>query len=207
MPTDLWLLVIAYLVFGAVLIVSMRYFNLVIRNKQSKSEFAHDLMEAFKQDHPELNKSTIDKEQLFFTIIVCLIWPLAMLLLIIESLFPKLFENKPMPYNPEDDFECKRNHLVKKTTPEEAEVDSRIHDPLGRTPTGPFGHLEPGWRSFLALHEPGFELWSFKVPGNFNSFKAKKDNGREWSVPQDEKIGFAWVHKGKIKAEFLTEWD
>jgi hypothetical protein len=26
-------------------------------------------------------------------------------------------------------------------------------------------------------------------------------------VAMGERVGFAWVHKRKIKAEFLTEWD
>jgi hypothetical protein len=37
------------------LILSLRYFNQVIKDKKSKSDFASDLFDAFKKDHPELN--------------------------------------------------------------------------------------------------------------------------------------------------------
>jgi len=107
----------------------------------------------------------------------------------------------------EDDLHCQRQHIVKLLTPEEAEREEWVFDPLGRAPNAPFGHLAQGWRSFLELNQPGFQLWSFKVPGRFPSFKAKSDHTREWSVAQGEKMGYVWVHKGKIKAEFLTQWD
>jgi len=207
MPNDYLNWIIVYLIFGAVLILSLRYFNQVIKDKKSKRDFASDLMDAFKKDHPELNKRTIDREELIFMIIGYLIWPISILILIIGSVFPSLLQGKPIPYDPEDDFLCKRNHLIKQVSPEEVEAASYIQDPLGRTPNKPFGHLSIGWQNFLTLHESGYQLWAIKIPGNYVSFKSKKDNGREWSVPQDEKIGYAWVHKGKIKAEFFTEWD
>ena len=206
-----------YLGLGAVVVLTSRFINDLMDKRKKGGNFTSDLLKAYKESYPEKTTpkertpfsqmSYQEKEAIVFSVIVFLIWPIGVLVLIVCSIFPQLLESKPMPYNPEDDFICKKEHLLKEVTLEEAESHSMVEDPLGRAPKEPFGHLAAGWREFLSQSEPGFKLWAFKVPGSFNTFDGSTDNGRQWSVAMGERVGFAWVHKRKIKAEFLTEWD
>jgi len=200
-----------YLLVGALVMLALKHHVAVYQEKHKTKSFSDDLMKAYRESYPEQSnhaKKTEDKVSWVFALFV---WPIVVVIGLMAMYFPnwiaRLSQAKDAQHNPEDDFFCKREHIVKLITPEDAERDALIMDPLGRVPQEPFGHLAPGWRAFLAQKKPGFQLWSFKVPGNFPSFQAKNDHGREWSVAQDEKMGFAWVHKGKIKAEFLTQWD
>ena len=206
-----------YLGLGAVVVLTSRFINDLMDKRKKGGNFTRDAMQAYKESYPEQfskkertpfsQMSYQEKEAIVFSVIVFLIWPIGVLVLIVCSIFPQLLESKPMPYNPEDDFICKKEHLLKEVTLEEAESHSMVEDPLGRAPKEPFGHLAAGWREFLSQSEPGYKLWAFKVPGSFNTFDGSTDNGRQWSVAMGERVGFAWVHKRKIKAEFLTEWD
>ena len=206
-----------YLGLGAVVVLTSRFINDLLDKRKKGGNFTSDLLKAYKESYPEKTTpkertpfsqmSYQEKEAIVFSVIVFLIWPIGILVLIVCSIFPQLLESKPMPYNPEDDFICKKEHLLKEVTLEEAESHSMVEDPLGRAPKEPFGHLAAGWREFLSQSEPGYKLWAFKVPGSFNTFDGSTDNGRQWSVAMGERVGFAWVHKRKIKAEFLTEWD
>ncbi len=203
--------VVLYLLSGALVMWALKHHVAVYQEKHKAKRFSSDLMQAYRESYPELAKPAQKTEDQVFVVFALLMWPIVVVIGLVALYFPhwisKRSPYKDVQHNPEDDFFCQREHIVKLPTPTEAERDAVITDPLGRVPPEPFGHLAPGWRAFLALQKPGFQLWSFKVPGNFVSFQAKNAQGREWSVAQDEKMGFAWVHKGKIKAEFLTQWD
>ena len=106
---------------------------------------------------------------------------------------------------PEDYFKCKKNCLVKKVVPQEVEVKAIVLDPKGRVPNLPFGHLHSGWIKLLGQLEKGDSLWSFKTPGWTAS---KEERGAtQWAIPRGVVSGYAVVRNGKVKAEFLTEWD
>ncbi|MEI6468490.1 MAG: hypothetical protein WCO72_03360 [Betaproteobacteria bacterium] len=217
MQADYYVWAFFYLGLGAILVLTIRFINDVLDKKKKSGNFTRDAMQAYKESYPEqfskkertpfFQLSYHEKQDIVFKAIAYLIWPIGILVLILATIFPELLESKPMPYNPEDDFICKKEHLLKEVTVEQAESNSIVEDPLGRTPREPFGNLAAGWREFLSLSEPGFKLWAFKVPGTFNTFDGSTDNGRQWSVAMGERVGFAWVQKRKIKAEFLTEWD
>ena len=202
---------VLYLLVGALAMLALKHHVAVYKDKHKTKRFSDDLMKAYQESYPEPSNHAKKTEDKVFLVFALLIWPIVVSIGLVALYVPnwtaRLSPSKDAQRNPEDDFFCKREHIVKLLTPEDAERDAVITDPLGRVPQEPFGHLAKGWRAFLALQKPGFQLWSFKVPGNFVSFQAKNDQGREWAVAQDEKMGFAWVHKGKIKAEFLTQWD
>jgi hypothetical protein len=206
-----------YFGLGAVAVLTSRFINDLMDKRKKGGNFTSDLLKAYKESYPEKSTQMVrtpfsqmsyqEKEAIVFSVIVFLIWPIGFLVLIVCSIFNQLLESKPMPYNPEGDLICKREHLLHEVTLEEAEAHSLVEDPMGRAPKEPFGHLAAGWREFLSQSEPGDKLWAFKVPGSFNTFDGSTKNDRQWSVAMGERVGFAWVHKRKIKAEFLTEWD
>ena len=91
-------------------------------------------------------------------------------------------------------------YLVSEVTPIEAEVFNQVHDPLGKAPKLPFGHLNKAWGYLLAeMTEPADQLWSFFIP---------KDSaiGKYRSVSGDVR-GYAIVRKGKIVGELVVESD
>ena len=202
---------VLYLLVGALAMLALKHHVAVYKDKHKTKRFSDDLMKAYQESYPEPSNHAKKTEDKVFLVFALLIWPIVVVIGLVALYVPnwtaRLSPSKDAQHNPEDDFFCKREHIVKLLTPEDAERDAVITDPLGRVSQEPFGHLAKGLREFLALQKPVFLLWSFKVPGNFVSYQAKNDQGREWSVAQDEKMGFAWVHKGKIKAEFLTQWD
>jgi len=217
MQADYFIWAFFYFGLGAIVVLMARFVVDLYDKRKTSGNFTRDAMQAYKASYPEqfskkertpfLKMSYQEKLDIVFQAIAYLIWPFSILLLIVAAIFPQLLESKPMPYNPEDDLICKKEHLLKEVTVEQAESNSMVVDPLGRAPKEPFGHLAAGWREFLSQSEPGYKLWAFKVPGSFNTFDGSTKNGRQWSVAMGERVGFAWVHKRKIKAEFLTEWD
>lgn len=132
-------------------------------------------------------------------IFVLLFWPLIVPGLVYE------FAKGPTTYkepDPADQFECKPHCLRKKTTPEAAEAESMVHDPKGRAPAVPFGHLNDGWHRFLEQAEPGFDLWTFTAEG----VEPYRPADVPWVQREGRRKGLAWVFDGVVRAEFLTEW-
>jgi hypothetical protein len=75
-----------------------------------------------------------------------------------------------------------------------------MHDPLGKVPNLPFGHLNKAWGRLLAeMTEPADQLWSFFIPKD-------SDFGPYRSVSGDVR-GYAIVRKGKIVGELVVESD
>jgi hypothetical protein len=133
-----------------------------------------------------------------------LFWPASVCIVIYL-----LYEDRRTEFwvpDPEDAFTCHRQHLLAKVTPEAAELLARIVDPLGRVPNLPFGHLNGGWKSLVAGMQEGDELWSFDVPGYAPGHDDPPSIHR-WAVPQGAKRGYALVAGGKVKADFVCEWD
>lgn len=91
------------------------------------------------------------------------------------------------------------------TTVEAAEQSERPTDPLNRTPDVPFGHLNPGWKAFLLKHQNGWKLWTYEMPG-----LAPDQTGidpPEPSAYQGRRLGYAWVSRQGVEAEFFYEWN
>lgn len=99
------------------------------------------------------------------------------------------------------EFICMPKYLVAKVDPEDAEKSNYVNDPLGYTPTVPFGHLNQAWGSFLSnMLEPEDELWSFHIPKGNKCGMFGMDSSGDIS-------GYAKVRNGQILEEFITEND
>lgn len=91
------------------------------------------------------------------------------------------------------------------TTVEAAEQVERPTDRLNRTPDAPFGHLNPGWKVFLLKRQNGYKLWTYEMPG-----LAPDQTGIDPPEPgmcHGRQLGYAWVSRQGIEAEFLYEWN
>lgn len=90
-----------------------------------------------------------------------------------------------------DSFYCRPEHLLGTVTVQDAEAGAVVVDPFGRAPDLPFGHLHAAWQAFLNKKMVWWRLQKFHIPG----------------APNGQKAGYAWVGLGRIKAEFICEWD
>ncbi len=202
MPESMTGWLVIYLVSGGVLLASIRIYNEFFKNKKDKSNWVKDVLESLEGSKPKsLSVRQIAKFTLFLTIVL-IVWPFAIAVAIKETISPSRNEFK---LQPEDYFTCKKNYLVKKVVPQEVEANAIVSDPLGRVPNLPFGHLHSGWIKLLGQLEMGDSLWSFKTPGWTAS--NERTGETQWSLPRGVVSGYAVVRKGKVKAEFLTEWD
>lgn len=118
---------------------------------------------------------------------------LALLKFIVLKWQPSLWNKNPqsaLNASKEGAFICQPADLVAPIDPEQAEVNSYVHDPLGRVPNQPFGHLHLGWSQLLSYLEPQDTLWRFKAPTRCNKVAC---------------TGFAVLRKNKVIAEFIYE--
>ena len=99
--------------------------------------------------------------------------------------------------DPQDMFYAK-GHLTERVSIEEAERREHYSDPLGRVPTLPFGHLNTGWKAFLAAEPANGELWAFH---------RKTDNKKNWSFDRANGTGrgYCWVVADKVIREIRVE--
>lgn len=123
-------------------------------------------------------------------------WPI----ILIWSGLEKMRERQIKARNRGPHFHCKEEYLIKKVTPEEAERDSYIHDPLGMAPKVAFGHLNQAWCNFLAELEKGDEVWLFEIP------KSKKPARSSYRIEGGLR-GLARIRNQKIVAEFISQSD
>lgn len=116
--------------------------------------------------------------------LICTVaWPV----ILIWGGIEKMQERQIKARNRGPHFHCKKEYLIRKVTPEEAELDSYIYDPLGMAPKVAFGHLNLAWCNFLAELEEGDEVWLFEVP-------------KGTTTPTK---GYALLRQKKIIAEFI----
>lgn len=99
-------------------------------------------------------------------------------------------------------FLSRPEHLLGKVFIAEAENGAMVVDPLHRVPDLPFGHLHAAWQEFKQKKKFWYRLRQFSIPGT-----PPRKNVPQWSTPQGQKLGYAWVGLGRIKAEFIYEWN
>lgn len=203
MPETYGFWIVTYLVSGGVIVGGIRIYNDFFKKKEDKTNWVKDVLESLEDSKPKSVNFVQALKVSLFVLLVLLIWPIAIAVAIKEVLFPTKNE---FHLKPEDYFTCKKIHLVKKVNPQEIEKQAVVIDPKGRAPQIPFGHLHPGWIKLLGQLERGDSLWTFKKPGQ-KTPKADDKGSTQWSVPRGAVTGYAVVRNGKVKAEFLTEWD
>ncbi len=101
-----------------------------------------------------------------------------------------------------DRFHSRQEHLLGMVSIAEAENGAMVVDPLHRVPDLPFGHLHAAWQEFKQKKKFWYRLRQFSIPGT-----PPGKNGPQRSRPQGQKLGYAWVGLGRIKAEFIYEWN
>lgn len=131
-------------------------------------------------------------------LVLLLVWPVVLIVLVADKCRP----SHSLSVAP---FWHAQDNLQEQITIEAAEIAAKVVDPLQRTPHVPFGHLNPGWLAFLQEKKEGFTLYAFTSPGYPPD--EPWESGPKWSTYRYRKLGYAWVKSGKIKAEFIYEWD
>lgn len=192
-----------YLLSGVVVLSLLRLIARLQTTPMTVREFWLNMVGAYDDVRHQRISMAIFAEKVLMLPVMILIWP-ASVCIVIYALYEDRHPKVWVP-DPEDAFTCHRQHLIAKATPEAAELQARIVDPLGRVPDLPFGHLNGGWRALLAAVQVGDELWSFKVPGYAPDPQGTPSIHR-WAVPRGAKRGYALVAGGKVKADFVYEW-
>lgn len=171
-------------------------YNMIKLYRERNSQFVNDMLLAIhnKTSTQKRIEDSIAYGAAFICILVA--WPA----FIVWWLLQKLDEPDAINDENENDFTCNMGNLVSEITPIEAEVFNQVHDPLGKAPNLPFGHLNKAWGRVLAeMTEPADQLWSFFIPKD-------SDIGLYRSVSGDVR-GYAIVRKGKIVGELVVESD
>jgi hypothetical protein len=184
-----------YLLTGALLLGLTALFVRLTRKDEEVSE----LVKIARQMSPPKTRREQLLEWAMYPFI-WLLWPVGMLVAIQAMLKqhgiawnPFFWENTRTSKDTGQEvskFVCHPEDLIEPVVPEQVEKASYVHDPLGRVPNQPFGHLHKGWSQLLSQLEPGDTLWRFHAPK------------RTWKPASS---GFAVVRASVVIAEFMDE--
>jgi hypothetical protein len=186
-----------YLATGVFVLFATRLLVSITETPNHPSLWVRDVVQMMQDAKDNANDWKKHLEKLIFLPFTLVLWPLA----IVIVLYDRFHQDRWEPH-PEAAFTCRSQHLVRVVTPKAAQAEAKVFDPLGRVPDLPFGHLNAGWCALLAGKQEMDELWYFEVPGNEPDSVAQ-----QWPVPQGAKRGYALVRSGKVRAEFVFEWD
>ena len=173
-----------YLAIGLPVLVLLRLLGAIRTKLQPAGEMYRAIMADLRSKESRRVRWTRFAKEILMYQLILLIWPVVLVILILDICFWSKDHWTP---DPEAAFNCRRQHLVRVVAPEAAEAEAKVVDPLGRAPDLPFGHLNAGWRELLAGRQIGDTLWYFEIAG--------------------AKRGYALVQSGKVRAEFVFEWD
>jgi hypothetical protein len=192
-----------YLAVGLPVLILLRVLAAIKSKLRPTGSMLREIMqELHGKDSPRVKWTRVAGQLLMYPLIL-LIWPVVIWIVIQDQWFSSKTDWKP---DPEAAFNCRRQHLIKVVVPDAAEADAKVVDPLGRVPDLPFGHLNAGWRALLANRQIGDTLWYFHIPGDSPESEALPPT-HQWAVPRGAKRGYALVQSGKVRAEFIFEWD
>jgi hypothetical protein len=190
---------IAYVWVGVISFPILRLLVYFFHRKEDLSKWVLEVLAALEKDKPLKDRILKVLSVIGTAVVVVFIWPITICIVTYFIFFDK--QGAPH-YDPnEPRFDCKKEDLIAKVTPEEVEVTSYVSDPLGRSPNVPFGHLHQGWISLLGQLESEDELWSFKTKG----WKPDSPGSPKFSGPVYVRSGYAVVRKKKIVAAFVSE--
>jgi hypothetical protein len=184
--------------FGIYTLPGLAYvtYNMIKLYRERNSQFVNDMLLAIH--NKTSTQKRIEDSIAYGAASICILvaWPAVIVWWFMQK------RDEPDAINDEDenDFTCSTGNLVSEITPIEAEVFNQVHDPLGKVPNLPFGHLNKAWGRLLAeMTEPADQLWSFFIPEDTHI-------GLYRSVSGDVH-GYAIVRKGKIVGELVVESD
>jgi len=184
--------------FGIYTLPGLAYviYNMIKLYRERNSKFVNDMLLAIH--NKTSTQKRIEDGIAYGVAFICILvaWPG----FIVWWLLQKRDKPEALDDEDEDEFTCSMTHLVSEVTPIEAEVFNQVHDPLGKAPKLPFGHLNKAWGCLLAeMTEPADQLWSFFIP--------KGSDIGTYLIATSEVRGYAIVRKGKIVGELVVESD
>lgn len=147
----------------------------VISHLRMKRDQPSSLMDAIKSLNPSRQRfwyrvlEDVVVPMLTF-ILVWLVWPVAIVLTIIEMLKDKKAGVNRDQRHKNKAFFLRKNALLKEMTVAEIERTNMVIDPMDSTPNLPFGHLNALWVGFRDGLEPDETLHLFESVGP-NTFK------------------------------------
>jgi hypothetical protein len=192
-----------YLAVGLPVLVLLRLLGARRTKLQPAGEMYRAIMADLRSKESRRVRWSRFAQEILMYPLVLVIWPVVLVMLILDMYFSSKDHWTP---DPEGAFNCRRQHLERVVSPEAAEVEAKVVDPLGRVPDLPFGHLNVGWHALLADRQIGDTLWYFEVPG-YTPGPDESTQGHQWSVPRGAKRGYALVQSRKVRNEFVFEWD
>ena len=184
--------------FGIYTLPGLAYviYNMIKLYRERNCKFVNDMLLAIH--NKTSTQKRIEDGIAYGVASICILvaWPA----FIVWWLLQKRDKPESLDDEDKDDLTCSMTHLVSEITPIEAEVFNQVHDPLGKTPKLPFGHLNKAWGCLLAeMTEPADQLWSFFIP--------KGSDIGTYLTATSEVRGYAIVRKGKIVGELVVESD
>ncbi len=171
-------------------------YNMIKLYRERNSQFVNHMLLAI--NNKTSTQKRIEDGIAYGAASICILvaWPA----FIVWWLLQKREKSKVINEEDEGDFACNMGNLVSEITPIEAEVFNQVHDPLGKVPNLPFGHLNKAWGRLLAeMTEPADQLWSFFIP--------KDSDIGAYLIVTSELRGYAIVRNGKIVSELVVESD
>ena len=188
--------------FGIYTLPGLAYvtYNMFKLYRERNSQFVNDMLLAIH--NKTSTQKRIEDSIAYGAASICILvaWPAVIVWWFMQK------RNEPDAIDDEDmdaddcDFTCNMGNLVSEITPIEAEIFNQVHDPLGKAPNLPFGHLNKAWCRLLAeMTEPADQLWSFFIPEDTHI-------GLYRSISSDVR-GYAIVRKGRIVGELVVESD
>lgn len=162
--------------------------------RRRRSDFVNDMMDALHADREKPSAweqlLTVGKFALLIPI-----WPIASAAVFID-VFRRPRQFSRHEHDEQTEFVA-YGYLKEQVSVDEAQKRETVLDPCGERPSQPFGHLWETWQRFLAIREPGVELWAYEAPVEYH-----KNSGEPITAYSR---GYCWVRDGKILQEFAVE--
>jgi hypothetical protein len=196
----------AYCVVGYLIVMLILFVGLVFRllRRLFAKSSDRDLAELLKAAQAMSNKHTSVIKDIAIWNVMAIAWPIVCGLAIkssLDSLRSKINGLSDSSSHwcldePEPQFECGMDDLIERVDHFTVANQNLIQDPLGRTPSKPFGHLNPKWVRFIEGFNVADAMWSFHI----------KPNAVGQLPLRKMRKGFAIVRDGKVVDEMFVEW-
>ena len=192
-------LIMIYIVIGVVISAQPLYSNVSEYYKRANNGFIRGMY----GDIPLKEKLLMPLVFAISFVAFVIFWPIFSLFFIKDLIMKKqetLLEEKKAE---ESRFLCLPQYLVKKVPIADVEADTKnfYHDPLGITPSIPFGYLNAAWLEFSSNLKDGEGLWEFFIP------EGSEINYKYRSIATLSIRGYARVQDQKIIGEFVVDGD
>jgi hypothetical protein len=190
-------LIMIYLVIGVVISVQPLYSNVSEYYKRANNGFIRGIY----GEIPLKEKLLMPLVFAISFVAFVLFWPIFSVFFIKDLILKKqetlLVEKKAE----ESRFLCLPQYLVKQVSIPDVEADTTnfYKDPLGITPSIPFGYLNTAWLEFSTNLKDGEVLWEFLIP------EGSEINYKYRTIATQSIRGYAKVHDQKIIGEFVLD--